>query len=80
MSILKKYLYDPSHVLSYVSLDVDPRLTYEERPVKILDREKNKVLCSKIVSLVKVMWHNHVVEETTCETEEDMRKRYLELF
>ena len=62
--MLKKYLPDPSHVLSYESLDVDPKLTYEEKPVKILDR-KDKVLCNKIVPLVKVFWYNHVVEEAT---------------
>ena len=53
VSMLKKYLHDPSHVLSYESLDVDPKLTYEERLVKILDR-KDKVLCNKVVPLVKV--------------------------
>ena len=75
----KKYVHDPSHVLSYESLDVDPKLTYEERPVKILDR-KDKVLCNKIVPLVKVLWCNHVVKEAIWETEEDMRKKYPELF
>ena len=29
VSILKKYLQDPTHVLSYESLDVDPKLTCE---------------------------------------------------
>ena len=62
--MLKKYLHDPSHVLSYESLDLDPKLTYEERPVKILDR-KDKVLRNKIVPLVKVLWHNQFVEEAT---------------
>ena len=75
----KKYLHAPSHVLSYESLDVDPKLTYEERPVKILDR-KDKVLRNNIMSLVRVLWRNHVVEEATWETEEDMRKKYPELF
>ena len=79
MSMLKKYLHDPSHILSYESLDVDPKLTYEEKPVEILDR-KDKVLRNKIVPLVKVLWSNHVVEEATWETEEDMRKKYPELF
>ena len=37
VSMLKKYLYDPSHVLSYGSLDVDPKLTYEEKLVNILN-------------------------------------------
>ena len=77
--MLKKYLYDPSHGLSYESLDVDPKLTYEERPIEILDR-KDKVLRNKIVSLVKVLWRNQVVEEATWEIKEDMRKRYPELF
>ena len=79
MSILKKYLHDPSHVLSYKSLDVDPKLTYEEKPVKILDR-KYKVLRNKVVPLVKILWRNQAVEKATWETETDMRERYLELF
>ena len=79
VSMLNKYVHYPSHVLSYESLDIDPKLTYEKWPIEILDR-KDKVLRNKIVSLVKVLWHNHVVEEATWETEEDMRKKYLELF
>ena len=62
--MLKKYLHDPSYVLSYEYLDVDPKLTYEERPIEIIDW-KDKVLCNKIVPLVKVLWPNHVVEEVT---------------
>ena len=77
--MLKKYLYDPSHVLSYESLDVNPKLTYEEKPIEILDR-KDKVLCSKIVPLVKMLSRYHAVEEATWETIEDMRKKYPELF
>ena len=79
MSMLKKYLHDPSYILSYESLDVDPMLTYKEKPIKILDR-KDKMLCNKIVPLVKVLWSNQAVEEATWETETDMWERYLELF
>ena len=68
VSILKKYLYDSSYVLSYESLIAEPKLTYEERPVKILD-QKDKVLRNKIVPLVKVLWRNHVVEEAIWEIE-----------
>ena len=60
-------------------LDVDPKLTYEKRPMKILD-QKGKVLRNKVVPLVKVLWRNQAVEEATWETETDMRERYLELF
>ena len=59
VSMLKKYLHDPSHILSYESLDVDPKLTYEAKLVEILDR-KDKVLRNKIVPLIKVLWLNHV--------------------
>ena len=77
--MLKKYLYDPSHVLSYSTLDVDPKLTYEKKPIEILD-QKDKVLRSKTVPFVKVLWRNHAVEKVTWETKEDMRKKYPELF
>ena len=51
-------------ILSYESLDVDPKLTYEEKPIKILDR-MDKWLRSKVVPLVKVLWRNQVMEEAT---------------
>ena len=79
VSMLKKYLHDPSHVLNYESLDVDPKLAYEERSVEIRDR-KDKMLRNKVVPLVKVLWRNQAVEEATWETEESMRQKYLELF
>ena len=71
VSMLKNYVHYPSHVLNYESLDVDLKLTYEKRPIEILDW-KDKVLRNKIVPLVKVLWRNHVVEEAIWEKEEDM--------
>ena len=79
VSMLKKYLHNPSYVLNYESFDVDPKLAYEERPVGILNR-KDKVLRNKVVPLVKVLWCNQVVEEATWETEAGMREKYPELF
>ena len=64
VSMLKKYLHDPSHVLSYESLDVDPKLTYEEKLVKIHDW-KGKVSRNKVVPLVKVLWCNQAMQEAT---------------
>ena len=77
--MLKKYLHDSSHILSYESLDVDPKLTEEEKQVEILER-KDKVLLNKIVPLVKVLWHNHATEEATWKTEKEMQKSYPKLF
>ena len=39
VSMLRKYVSDPSHVLSYEPLELRNDLSYEEAPVKILDRE-----------------------------------------
>ncbi|XP_030505112.1 uncharacterized protein LOC115720090 [Cannabis sativa] len=53
VSMLKKYVSDPMHVLSYEALELQLDLSYDERPVQILDR-KEKVLRSKTIALVKV--------------------------
>ena len=79
VSILKKYHPDPSHVIQLVEVEVDESLTYEERPIKILDREI-KELRNKKIALVKVLWKNHDVEEATWEVEKDMKDQYPELF
>ncbi|TYK11882.1 retrotransposon protein, putative, Ty3-gypsy subclass [Cucumis melo var. makuwa] len=47
-------------------------LSYEEQPVEILAREV-KMLRNRGISLVKVLWRNHGVEEATWGREEDMR-------
>jgi len=79
VSMLRKYLWEPSHVLSYETIDVDPELSYQEQPIKILDR-REKELRNKVIPLVKVLWRNHAVEEATWELEEDMRKNFPALF
>ena len=38
--------------------------TYEEKPIKVLDR-KEQVLRNKVIPLVKILWHHHGVEEAT---------------
>ena len=54
VSMLKKYIQNPSHVLSYESLELNPELFYEEYPVEMLDREE-KLLRNKKIPLVKVL-------------------------
>ena len=77
--MLKKYHPNPSHVLQPKNVEIDEVLTYEERPVKLLDH-KVKELRNKRIPLVKVLWKNHGVEETTWEIEEEIRKKYPDLF
>ena len=79
ISMLQKYVSDPTHVLSYEGLELDQDLSYEERPVQLLDR-KDKVLRNKTIPLVKVLWKNSKSEEATWELEADMREKYPELF
>ncbi|KAL0554090.1 hypothetical protein IC582_008001 [Cucumis melo] len=79
VSMLRKYVPDPSHVVDYEPLEIDENLSYTEQPVEILAREV-KTLRNKEIPLVKVLWRNHRVEEATWEREDDMRSRYPELF
>ncbi|MCP6423498.1 hypothetical protein NL463_29750, partial [Klebsiella pneumoniae] len=57
ISMLRKYVSDPTNVLSYEGLELDQDLSYEERPVQLLDK-KDKVLMNKTIPLVKVLWRN----------------------
>ncbi|KAL0560765.1 hypothetical protein IC582_001178 [Cucumis melo] len=79
VSMLRKYVPDPSHVVDYEPLEIDENLSYVEQPVEVLSREV-KTLRNKEIPLVKVLWRNHRVEEATWEREDDMRSRYPELF
>ena len=79
VSMLRKYVYDPSHVLKDLPIHIEKNLTYEEQPVEILDR-RDQVLRTKIIPLVKVLWRNQSYEEATWEREKDMRIQYPHLF
>nr|XP_008391446.1 uncharacterized protein LOC103453662 [Malus domestica] len=79
VSMLRKYVPDPSHIIQIEPLEVNPDASYVEEPVAILDRP-DKVLRNKVIPLVKVLWRNHAVEEATWETEELMQNQYPFLF
>ena len=68
VSMLRKYMYDSSHVLKDLPIHIEENLTYEEQPVEILDR-RDQVLRTKIIALVKVLWKNQSHEEATWERE-----------
>ena len=79
ISMLRNYISDLSHVLETPDFDLRDDLSYEEQPVQILGREKKK-LRNKTISLMKVLWRNHLVEEVTWERENQMRSQYSHLF
>ena len=79
VSMLRKYIPDPSHVIRYEPLQLQGNLAYEEVPVKLLDH-KVQELQTKNIPLVKVWWRNHEIEEASWELENEIRKKYPSLF
>ena len=54
VSILRKYIPDPSLVLQPQAVEISEDLTYEEYPVAIVDR-KVRQLRTKEIPMVKVL-------------------------
>ena len=64
MSMLRKYITDHSHVLQPQAVELSERLTYEEYPIAIVDRQVRQ-LRTKDIPMVKVLWSNHTAEDCT---------------
>ena len=79
VSMLKKNISDPSHVLKTLLVELKGDLSFVVQPVEILDY-REKILRNKVVPMVKVLWRSDRVEKMTGETKASMRKRYLHLF
>ena len=79
VSLLRRYVSDSSHQISFEELELWPDLSYEEEAVRILRRD-SKVLRRKEVPMVKVLWTRRGVEEATWEREDEMRQRFSGLF
>ena len=77
--MLRRNHSDTSHIIEYETVEIQPDLSYEEKPVKILDR-KEQVLRNKTIPLVRVLWRNQNVEESTWELEKNMQEKYPHLF
>ena len=79
VSLLRPYVYDPSHVLAPQQIQLSSDLTFEERPVRIVDRQVRR-LRNKDIATVKVVWGHHSEKDATWETEADMKNKYPYLF
>ncbi|XP_057954126.1 uncharacterized protein LOC131148444 [Malania oleifera] len=79
VSVLRKYIPDPLHVISYESLEINEALAYGEVPVQILDQKVRK-LHTKEIPLVKVLWRNHVIKEACWESEAEIHQKFPQLF
>ncbi|WMV10389.1 hypothetical protein MTR67_003774 [Solanum verrucosum] len=79
ISMLKKFMGDPSLIIPTKNIEIKDSLSYEEIPIQILDRQFRNLRTKEIAS-IKVLWRNQLVDEATWEAEEDMKKRYPHLF
>ena len=75
VSILRKYILYPAHVVDWGQIEVDTDGTFEEGPVCIVD-SRDQVLRRKTVRLVLVLWRHCGVEESTWKREDTMRATY----
>ena len=75
VSMLRKYIPDPSHVLKDQPVELKDNLTYKEQPMQIVDR-REQILRNKVILLVKVLLGNHGIKEATWDSEAQMRSQY----
>ena len=61
------------------AIQLESDLTYEEKPVKILEVAE-RVTRTKTIRLCKVQWDQHTEEEATWEREEDLKQDHPHLF
>ena len=78
VSMLKKYVPDPSHVLRHEPLEIREDATYVEKPIQIIDT-KEQELRTRTIQWVKVLWENHGPEEATWELRDQVQKKYPHL-
>ncbi|WVZ84528.1 LOW QUALITY PROTEIN: hypothetical protein U9M48_031554, partial [Paspalum notatum var. saurae] len=75
VSQLKKCLRVPEEVIDTSQIQIQPDLTYEEKPIKILD-QKQRSTQRRTINFYKVQWSNHFEEEATWEQEEFLQTKY----
>ena len=71
VSLLKKYINDPTHMIDWNLVQVEP--------MHILDRREIP-LWNRVVAQVKVQWRHFSPEEATWELEGDLRKYHPIMF
>jgi hypothetical protein len=59
----------PTEMLPEPELEIEPNLSYQEHPVKVLD-QKERSTRARLIWMYKIQWSNHSEEEATWETED----------
>jgi hypothetical protein len=79
ISLLKKYVHDPTHMIDWNLVQVEPEGEFQVEPLRIPDR-REITLRNRVIAQVKVQWKNFSPEEATWELEGDLRKSHPILF
>ncbi|GKA80502.1 reverse transcriptase domain-containing protein [Tanacetum coccineum] len=79
VSNLKKCFSNEPLVIPLDEIQIDDKLNFIEKPVKIMDREVKRLKQSHI-PIIKVRWNSRRGPEFTWEREEQMQKKYPHLF
>ena len=70
---------NPEKHVPHEDIDMQPDLTYSERPVKILEESERRTR-QKTTKFFRVQWSNHTEDEATWEREDFLRAEYAYLF
>jgi hypothetical protein len=65
----------PTEIIAEPELEIEPDLSYQEYPSKVLDC-KERSTRAKSIKMYKIQWSNHSEEEATWETEEFLRSNF----
>ncbi|XP_010531783.1 PREDICTED: uncharacterized protein LOC104808002 [Tarenaya hassleriana] len=79
VSMLWKYMADPSHGLRPQEIEVTHNVHFHDEQLQIVDY-KTKQLRNKEISLVKVLWWSQGVSDMMWELEKEMGDHYPHLF
>ncbi|XP_068504157.1 uncharacterized protein [Phaseolus vulgaris] len=78
VSQLRKCVPDPNHILESDSIQVKENMSFEVKPIRILDSQV-KQLRGKSTPMVKVLW-DLISRDSTWKIEEEIRASYPNLF
>jgi hypothetical protein len=75
VSQLKKCVRLPTEIIAEPEVEIEPDLSYQEYPSKVLDC-KERSTWIKSIKMYKIQWSNHSEEEATWETKEFLRSNF----
>jgi hypothetical protein len=75
VSQLWKCVRLPTEVLPEPDIELEPDLSYQEYPIRVLD-QKERSTRARSIRMYKVQWSHHSVEEATWETKDFLHSRF----